>query len=181
MSELTRIKTELGALPERSPETVSHRHALVMLLPELRALKEKGYDLAAIVVVLKERGLLTSEGALKKALRDGGKSNGKAVGVRRAGARRGPARAPGEPEDAPQEGELTFLEACARDEAMAPKAGEARAAAATQPRPDAAPVPESPVPGTGTAPERARTPAAPAEHVVGMRPINVGPTPTTTG
>jgi hypothetical protein len=68
IADVTRIRSELAKLPEHSREEISRGEAIAMLMPEIRALRRKGYSLEDIAKLLGEKGFAITAAALKKHL-----------------------------------------------------------------------------------------------------------------
>jgi hypothetical protein len=71
LGDLESINDALQAMPPADPreKKVSKTEAISALLPGIKALDEKGYSLAAVVEILKEHGVETSETSLAKLLK----------------------------------------------------------------------------------------------------------------
>jgi hypothetical protein len=91
ISDVTRIRSELAKLPEHSPEEISRGGAVALLVPEIRALRRKGYSLDSIARLLTDLGLPIRMAALKRHL---AKVTGKTKRARR-GTSEGGRRASG--------------------------------------------------------------------------------------
>lgn len=68
-SDLPRAQETLGA-PPYEPEILTRRAAILRVIPQIAALRRKGYPMAAIAAKLEAQGLAVSPVALQKALRE---------------------------------------------------------------------------------------------------------------
>ena len=85
---IEQLQRDLAALPPCSTEELTRTQAVRKLVPELLAMRSRGYSVAALTRLLAERGVGISAVALRRHLRKGGAG----CRVRPAGAKRKPAR-----------------------------------------------------------------------------------------
>lgn len=73
LGDLESINEALNDMPAADPreKKVSKTEAITVLMPGIKALDQKGYSLAAVVQILKEHGVETSEASLAKMLKSG--------------------------------------------------------------------------------------------------------------
>ncbi len=140
LDAIERIKKTLETLPQHHDEELTKKQAIRMLLPDIEAIRAKGYGLPAIAGFLSEQGIPITVAYLKTVLcprrqdAEGAKSPGRKKRLKHRGAnvRRGTARDPrnGEPEAKADEAKVSTVTRAAAPEkastASGPDAGGAR-------------------------------------------------------